>query len=214
MNSFTFPFTGERFVPDIFVSKSMEREHSSRYEMAVTTIKTQFPSASDDSYPQLFILDAPCGVGFGSRMLVDDLGSTVLGLDVDEQTITYAKVRYGIVGPKLRFAVADLDTTPLTENIYNVVVCFEGIEHVQNPEEVAKKLCDSLVPRGLIFVSTPRRGGPGAGSEFHTKEFLKDEFIALFEPHLTYYNLWGQNTFVGDCSPDEFAAYYVLVGRK
>jgi 2-polyprenyl-3-methyl-5-hydroxy-6-metoxy-1,4-benzoquinol methylase len=202
-------YTGERLVPDSFsIDDRIMVEHLDRYRFASHLIMDW-----KDRPKKLKVLDAPCGVGYGAALLAEQTLGNVFGFDNDEQTILYARDRYGAV-PNLHFLTVDLDEYGIAENTYDVAVCFEGIEHVKDQVVVAKKLCQTVRHPGMIIVSTPRRGGPGAGSEFHTQELLRDELYELFWPHLTNIQMYGQDLRVGDQNPDGNARYYVLVGTK
>lgn len=202
-------YTGERLVPDQFAHTArIVTEHLERYRYAARTI-------SEHSRAQnLKIMDIPCGAGYGSALIAAQMDCHVFGYDIDVPTVHYARDRYGQhMEEELTFAYADM-TQPIMSMAFDAIVCFEGIEHVTGQAVVATNLCRALKPGGLIFVSTPRRGGPGGGSEFHTEELTRDELEALFRPHLTDIKVLGQDLRVGDSKPDEHARFYVLVGRR
>lgn len=200
-------YTGERVVPDSFdVKDRILQEHVARYTYAATQIQARLKMSGP------LIWDAPCGVGYGTRLLAEQIpGALLYGVDLDPETIEYANARYA--HPHINFYSADLDTHGVGL-LFDAIVCFEGIEHMKDLGHVAKILCQSLRQGGLVFVSTPRRNGPGAGSEFHTTELSRDELVSLFEPHLRCVEILGQDLKVGDCNPDEVARFYLLVGRR
>jgi 2-polyprenyl-3-methyl-5-hydroxy-6-metoxy-1,4-benzoquinol methylase len=133
----------------------------------------------------------------------------VVGTDIDPEAITYARDRYGQSG-RVLFGVGSLAELRTRAD---VVVCFEGIEHVEDQPAVARALCDALKPGGLLLVSTPRAEGEGTLSRFHTHELSLTELVNLFAPYLADYKLYGQTLGVGDSSLER-ARYFVLRGRK
>jgi 2-polyprenyl-3-methyl-5-hydroxy-6-metoxy-1,4-benzoquinol methylase len=159
------------------------------------------------------VLDAPWGVGYGSALIAEQTQADVVAVDCDPKTILYAQRRYGDI-PNLRFLTANLDTDDIEEEGYDAVLCFEGIEHVAKQSEVAKRLSCAASRFGMVVVSTPRRGGPGAGSPFHTHELLRAELFGLFWPFTSSIQMYGQDLLVGDCAPDDSARYYILVGTR
>lgn len=202
-------YTGERLVPDQFgLGDRILIEHVDRYRFASRMLRRD---SLDNG--TLRILDAPCGVGYGAVLLAEQNQADVTGLDNDANTIAYAKRRYRAV-PRLTFKTVNLDVDSLEEEAYDAVVCFEGIEHVVRQFAVARKLSRAVVRGGMVFVSTPRRGGPGAGSEFHTRELVRGELLDLFYPHLSSIRMYGQDIVVEDQEPDDQARFYVMVGTK
>lgn len=214
----SLPYTGERLIPDRFhIQDRLLQEHLDRYRYAARRIREEMGDRQDiipvGGYP--LIIDAPCGVGYGAALMAEQCHVSVLAIDSDVSTIEYAKERYGVSDINVDFEVEDLESTFDSSLFYAfAVTCFEGIEHVTDQENVARKLCDALRPGGLIFVSTPRIHGPGSGSEYHTRELTRDELVGLFAPYLSDWEVVGQELRVGDCVADDNARFYMLVGRK
>lgn len=73
-------FTGERFLPGINDIK-LEIEHYQRYLSVQRLVKDKI------------VLDAACGEGYGSDILAK-YAKKVIGIDLDNDTITRAKVKY------------------------------------------------------------------------------------------------------------------------
>jgi 2-polyprenyl-3-methyl-5-hydroxy-6-metoxy-1,4-benzoquinol methylase len=198
------PWTGERCVPEAMSIQASRvlTEHLARYWWAAERIL--------ELESNRVVLDAPSGAGYGTAILAAPRNVAItMGVDIDPAAIEYARDRYGMPG-RIIFGVSDLTAVRTRAD---VVVSFEGIEHVVNQEAAAQALCAALKPGGLLFVSTPRCGGPGAGSPFHTRELNLEEFVALFSSHVDVVALHGQNIGVGD-APLETARYFVLEGRK
>jgi 2-polyprenyl-3-methyl-5-hydroxy-6-metoxy-1,4-benzoquinol methylase len=73
------------------------------------------------------VLDAACGVGYGSRIL-HDAGCRVTGIDIDEKAIAAAKKYY----PGPQYICCDVRDCFL--GTFDAVVSFETLEHVEKPE--------------------------------------------------------------------------------
>lgn len=193
------PNTGERCVPDAMrVDDRVLAEHVARYAWAGKLLH---------GGPRT-VLDAPCGAGYGSHLLAQG-GHDVVGLDVDPNAVAYAGQRYR--HQRVRYRVGDLVEDDLG-GPYGAVVCFEGIEHVKDQTTAAANLCRAVAPGGLLLVSTPHPGSPGAGSPFHTNEPELGAFVELFAPHLTTLRLCGQLARPGDADLGD-AWYVLLVGQ-
>jgi O-antigen biosynthesis protein len=197
------PWTGERCVPEHLGSTSLlVFEHTARYWWAAFNLRKAPKNA--------VVLDAPSGAGYGSAILAQSPRvAIVVGTDIDQQAVEYARDRYGMPG-KVVFTVQDMAKIRTKAD---AVVSFEGIEHVDDQQAAARALCDALKPGGLLMVSTPRADGTAAGSAFHTHELSLDEFVGLFAPYLDEYTVHGQQVTVGDRAPEE-ARYFILEGIK
>lgn len=195
-------WTGERCVPEVMhPAERVVVEHMARYWWAADRIERLGKRA--------VVLDAPSGAGYGTAILSSPSNVAItIGIDCDTDSVAYANSKYGVPG-RVLFRVGDLGDVRARAD---VVVCFEGIEHVVDQVGAARSLCRALKPGGLLLVSTPRRGGPGGGSPYHTHELDMDELAALFAPHLAEYTILGQTIGVGDESPAT-ARYFLLEGR-
>lgn len=199
----TLPWTGERCVPEAMHPQSrIVVEHLARYTWAVERLAS-LP-------PHRVVLDAPCGAGYGTALLATAPSVAIaVGIDIDPATIAYARDRYGTPG-RVNFGMGDL--TRLRARA-DVVVCFEGIEHVVDQAAAAYSLYAALKPGGLLLLSTPRAGSPGAGSPYHTREFSLAALEDLFAPYLVETAAWGQTRAVGDTNLAD-AWYIVFEGRR
>src|ERR1700694_5890189 len=69
------------------------------------------------------VLDLASGEGFGAAILAD-AGASVVGLDVDEQTVNRSRLNYG--GEKIEFYLGDaLDLSRFDSESFDAVVAFE-----------------------------------------------------------------------------------------
>ncbi len=163
-------FTGEFFVP----GKSTERvelDHIERYRFACKYAKGKS------------ILDIACGVGYSSSMLIEAGAASYMGVDIKDDLARYASNTYG--SEIVKFVVGDITT--FNNNLtYDMITCFETIEHVEQYETALKNLNKLLNPGGLLLISSPNRPitSPKAlsikdtpSNEFHTQEFTPDELL-------------------------------------
>jgi SAM-dependent methyltransferase len=138
------------------------------------------------------VLDAACGVGYGTALL-GGVAHRALGVDLDEEAIAYARNRYG--GGRTDFAVQDLTALELADASFDVVVSFETIEHLIEPERFLEHAHRVLRPRGLLFVSTPRVDETTRSPEnpFHRVELSRGDFEELLARHFEDVDLYGQH---------------------
>lgn len=118
---------------------------------------SQFPRA----------LDYGCGVGT-TALRLSELGYQVTVADVPGRTFDFAKARLRRHG--INFEAVDLttDEPPLPSEGWDVITCFDVIEHVPDPAAIARLLVKAL-----------RRGGGAAiVASFDTEEALWPHHLA------------------------------------
>lgn len=125
------------------------------------------------------VLDAACGYGYGSAILLAMGAESVVGADVDGKALAYAKSRYE--GPRLSFRTFDLvQGQPGVLGLFDVVVSIETMEHL--PRESVPQYLNNLRAHvradGTVLITTPCRGNsvwhyPGGT---HRYEYSAQEF--------------------------------------
>lgn len=135
----------ERLVPDMLADRddtglSTLELHLARYEFAARHLR---PGRA---------LDIACGVGYGTRVLADRSGCDVLGVDVSEAAIAYARKRYG--GARVAFRVADAMCFDDPAG-FDSIVSLETVEHLPDPDAFLARLVALLRPGGVLVASVP-----------------------------------------------------------
>ena len=101
--------------------------------------------------PRTF-LDAGCGEGFVAREVLDAVpGIELTGCDVSEVAVQIASD----ANPEGRFVVASLIDLPFPDRSFDVVGCFEVLEHL--PGDLPRRALSELarVARGTAVLSVP-----------------------------------------------------------
>jgi 2-polyprenyl-3-methyl-5-hydroxy-6-metoxy-1,4-benzoquinol methylase len=96
-------------------------------------------------------LDVGCGTGVYASVLADLGFRSIVGVDVDETSISVARRRFGDVARFEARRAEDLDP----EDRFDLVLCTEVIEHTDDPSAVAANLKRALAPGGVAVVSVP-----------------------------------------------------------
>src|SRR5262245_22289201 len=125
------------------------------------------------------VLDIACGSGYGSQFLALQGAQEVVGVDIDQTTIEYARTFHD--HRAVTYLCADAHVvSELEDASFDVIVCFETIEHVQRPRDLLLELRRLLKPLGRCFISCPNdhRVSPWT-SKFHLNRFTFTEFRDL-----------------------------------
>ena len=153
----------ERFVPEQGQGRLIEVEQVSRYQWAAQAAKGRL------------VLDAGCGTGYGSRLLAAGGAREVIGVDI-------ARAVLETVAPgmpeSVRLQTGDLRKLEFEDDTFELVVCFEVIEHFEDPFTVLDELVRVLAPGGLLLVSSPNRDVYQPGNPHHLHEFAPGELEA------------------------------------
>ena len=118
-----------------------EEKHLARYNFAKSFIKK-----SDR------VLDCACGSGYGSKLLIDR-ASKVIGVDISNEAISFAKNYYK--DENIEFYEQSIDDLAFEDNSFDVGVSVETIEHVTSEIAVKflKKLACWIKPGGIVVIS-------------------------------------------------------------
>jgi SAM-dependent methyltransferase len=168
----------ERIVPDE-TEPGIVALHLKRYEFAR-------PHCAERE-----VLDAGCGVGYGTAFLADT-ARHVVGVDRSEEAIAYARTRYARTN--VEFEVADLLALPVPDDAFDVVCCFETIEHLSDQDAFVAEIRRVLRPGGLFLVSTPRADSTtdAPANPFHERELSPDDFERLLRSRFDDVELYAQ----------------------
>jgi SAM-dependent methyltransferase len=176
-------FTGERYVPGVEGLEEIYAEHMSRYVLAGKMVR------------EARVLDVGCGCGYGAHHLALAGADQVLAVDASADAVDFARSHYS--SANLNFAVMDAYELALRPG-FDLVTCFEVIEHVEHPDRVLKQIIDVMGKNGTLLISTPnkqnyRAGGEAGSNPFHYREYQEDEFRRLLESSFKSVMIYGQH---------------------
>jgi ubiquinone/menaquinone biosynthesis C-methylase UbiE len=159
----------ERLVPGTLAWELYQVEHKQRYEFAL------------DHCLGKFVLDVACGTAYGSTILAQSGAAHVVGVDISVEGIASNGKR----PERLALASGDACRLPFDDETFEVVVSFETIEHLVNPELLLIEISRVLKPGGICICSSPNRDFlPSSGvkevNPFHPSEMSYAEFNQLF----------------------------------
>jgi 2-polyprenyl-3-methyl-5-hydroxy-6-metoxy-1,4-benzoquinol methylase len=131
------------------------------------------------------VLELGCARGYMSRVLVERLGCTVTGVEVDAEAADEARKACS------RVVVADLDRLDWTRELgrerFDVVVCADVLEHLRDPAAVLRALVPLLAPGGHVVASIPNVAHAAVLAELLEGRFSYRPLGLLDEGHLRFF---------------------------
>lgn len=123
--------------------------HLLRLRRILSLLDSQFRVAN------LSYADFGCSNGYLTSLIAHRYSlADSWGYDCDPESISAATRNH----PEVKFALADLND-PVPIGLFDVVTCFETLEHVGAPERALRKLLGSCKEGGLIIVTVPIETG-------------------------------------------------------
>lgn len=175
----------ERIVPRTNAWRESYADHAQRYQTFLHLV------------PGKKVLDAACGVGYGSHLIATAGAAEVTGVDISAEALDYATAHFS--HPVLRFLSGDCTALPFADASFDVIFSFETLEHIQDADKAVAEFTRCLRPGGRLLASTPNRlthsmnPAKKAGSLYHVNEMTFAEFSALMGKYLTVEQCFHQS---------------------
>ena len=159
------------------------------------------------------VLDLASGEGFGTFILSKN-ARHVIGIDIDHEAIIHASNTYQ--KENIEFLEGSILDIPVEgKKIFDVIVCFEAIEHVKEHDVLFQEITRLLKDDGLLIISTPNKqtysDETGYQNPFHQKELTYSEFYELLKRNFAFVYFSGQQVFSGSSispvSSNEIASF-------
>jgi 2-polyprenyl-3-methyl-5-hydroxy-6-metoxy-1,4-benzoquinol methylase len=143
------------------------------------------------------VMDFGCGEGYGSALLAERAGE-VVGVDYSPAAVRHASSTY--VRRNLRFQVGDAAALDASLGRFDVITCFEVLEHVEDQDAVLARFAVLLDPAGKLVLSTPNmlvevpfeRFVWGEKNEYHVGLLSPAELRRRLRRHFRSVRLYGQ----------------------
>jgi SAM-dependent methyltransferase len=146
------------------------------------------------------VLDAGCGVGYGSLLMHAAGARSVTGVDISRETIETANER---ATGGAQFVTGDISALPLEDASFDVAVCFETIEHVFDQNRALDELRRVLTQDGLLILSSPNREVYQEGNPYHTHEYTPDELQTALRDRFVNVKLKRQQAWLASMICDD-----------
>ncbi len=130
------------------------------------------------------ILDVGCGEGFTlQRLRKENIGKHLEGVDTLETAIEIGKKLH----PHLTLRKGNIYKLPYKDNSFDIVICSEVLEHLENPEKALQELI--RVSKKHIVLSVPNE------PLFSIQRFLRGKNIRKFGDHPEHIQHWSTKKF-------------------
>lgn len=167
----------ERIVPGTVEWEAYYQNHITRYEFAAKRLRQKQAET---------VLDAACGVGYGSEYLCKQISSVkVIGIDRSDDALAVANKYFK--NDNNHFLQDDCHTLHAAAafGLFDAIVSFETLEHLPNPEKFAKNAFGNLKNKGTLIISTPNQLVTSPNNnlnwKYHEKEYKPEELIQTLE---------------------------------
>lgn len=131
------------------------------------------------------VLDVGCGEGFTlARFKKEKIGKVYEGIEADDVAIELSKKLY----PSLNIKKGDIYTLPYKSNFFDLVVCTEVLEHLDEPRKAYKELI--RVSRKYILLSVPNEPW------FTFQRMARFQNIMHFGAHPEHIQHWTYSAFL------------------
>lgn len=132
----------ERIYPNV-VHPYVWADHIHRYKWA-----SQFAKG--------VVLDFACGVGYGSTYIFENpIVEKYIGADLNFEAIQIACKDYHFAATN--FLTAHSERLPFQKRSFDAIICFETLEHLDNPEWLLEQFANLLREDGVIIGSVPTK---------------------------------------------------------
>lgn len=134
-------FTGEFFVPGM-TDERIHLDHLERYKFATGFVQGKA------------VLDLACGFGYAGPIMLSSGAKSYEGVDINEGLVANASKTF--VNDNIRYFHGDICTYK-PETSFDIITCFETIEHVPDFRNALLNLHRLLKDDGRLLISSPNR---------------------------------------------------------
>ncbi|MBI2993609.1 MAG: class I SAM-dependent methyltransferase [Gammaproteobacteria bacterium] len=133
------------------------------------------------------LLDVGCGTGYFTRLFARDVGGSVIGLDPNEEWLSYARA-HETQGE--RYLSGRAETLPFPDRSFDYTISITSLCFMSQQEQALRELVrvtrrrfalGLLNRHSLLYLQKGRRAGAGAyrGAHWHTAAEVRTLFAAL-----------------------------------
>ncbi len=123
---------------------------------------------------------ADAGSGFGQYVYYLSrrfTGAKITGLDIKQEQVDDCNRFFTSIGKQEQVTFEYADLTGMNQKeVFDLVLCIDVMEHIEDDRGVMKNICQSLKPGGILLISTPSDQGGSDVHHEHDESFI-DEHV-------------------------------------
>ncbi len=139
-------------------------------------------------------LDVGTGAGYGAALMGRYGAANVLGIDISSDAVFQASQVFAAATVKFDVCAAENIGSSLRSQSFDLITCFEVIEHVDDVSSVLKGIRDCATAGAVIAISCPNDlwyyRDDDVGNPFHKRQYTFDEFRLQMESVLGPCQRW------------------------
>jgi len=110
---------------------------------------------------KMAILDIGCGTGTIVFYLANK-GHNIYGIDISKKAIKIANnnLNFFKLKGEIKFLRKDIQKSNLQDKKFDLILCSEVIEHVENDKKLIQKIYKFLKTNGILIISVPSKNAP------------------------------------------------------
>lgn len=135
------------------------------------------------------VLDAGCGEGFGITYLFPDTTAQVVGVDLRPHALTFART----LNPQHSFATGSVFSLPFRDGQFDLVLCMEVLEHLDDPAAALHEL--RRLSSAWLLLSVPNE------PLFMGANFLRGKNVQAWGNDPEHINHWSTGAFLDFVHP-------------
>ena len=197
--------TTERLFPDR-TKTAEEMVIEAMHRFAYTTVE-EYANPADR------LLEIGFGEGYGFQV-VEPWIAEYMGVEVDRDSVAHATEKYG--RPGASFMHYDGMTLPFDDASFDLVIAFQVLEHVRDPEAFLRKARRVARPGARVLIVTPNRNhrvgdGERPWNRYHVREFSPSELDVVMREVFKIVDVFGIH---GSPAMDDIERARVARARK
>lgn len=132
----------------------LDQLHTGGAKATISLLKKTHPKPGDQ------VLDAGCGIGGSSRLMVELFGCQVTGVDISEMFIDTADflTRHTHLEHQVQFQTASLLDMPFEDHSFDLILCQHVLMNLQDKETVIRDFFRILKPGGKLVLHEITQG--------------------------------------------------------
>ncbi|RJP70725.1 MAG: class I SAM-dependent methyltransferase [Candidatus Abyssobacteria bacterium SURF_17] len=134
------------------------------------------------------LLEVGCGEGLGTFLLATRAAS-VTALDYSRVALEVARKRCESVS--VQFLLMEVPPIGFPDSTFEVVVCFQMLEHLAEPNKLIDEIHRVLCKDGIALLATVNKDEIITNNPYHLSEYSPREFEKLLTNHFKTVDLYG-----------------------